>query len=257
MTPIQFQTSQNGVGIITLNRPHVRNAMNWEAMHTFAEKIETIHNHADINALIVTGEGGAFCAGGDLYELDNYPCFQDGVRLSKTMGDALKQLEELPCPTIAAIEGPAMGGGAEIALACDLRIMAESAILGLMHVRLAICTAWGGGQRLLRLVGYARALAWLAAGRILTATESLAHHLATHLTPDGEALSEAKQLAYDFAQNDRAAVRAIKRFLRAGVTLPSDQAEAAEKRAFPYLWAAPAHLEASKRFVSRKKRRVA
>jgi enoyl-CoA hydratase len=226
-------------------------------MGTFAEQIETAHDDPELNALIITGKGGAFCAGGDLYELDNYPSYQDGVRLSNIMSDALKRLVELPSPTIAAIEGPAMGGGAEIALACDLRVMAESATLGLMHVRLAICTAWGGGQRLLRLVGYARALAWLAAGRILNASESLACHLATCLTPDGHALSEAKRMAKDFAQNDRAAVRAIKRFLRAGVSLSPDQATAAEKRAFPYLWASPAHLEASKRFISRKKRRVA
>ena len=257
MHPIEVHIPDNGIGTLTLNRPSVRNALNWEAMYAFAEAVEVAHNSPDLQALIVTGSEGAFCAGGDLYELDRYPSRLDGVRLTTIMGDALDRLEELPCPTIAAIEGPAMGGGAEIALACDLRVMAESAILGLMHVRLAICPAWGGGQRLMRLVGYARALAWLAAGRVLSAAETLACHLTNLLTPDGQALKGALELATSITRNDSSAVQAIKRILRAGLTLPSAEAAAAERSELPDLWAAPAHLKASERFVSRKKQRVA
>ncbi len=135
--------------------------------------------------------------------------------------------------------------------------MAESAVLGLMHVRLAISPAWGGGQRLLRLVGYARALAWLAAGRVVSAAESFAHNLANHLVPDGQALRKAMEIAASFAHNDLSAVRAIKRILRAGVMLLPSEAKEAERREFPDLWAAPAHLMASDRFVSRKRRRLA
>jgi enoyl-CoA hydratase/carnithine racemase len=256
MAPIEFEINSNGIGVLTLNRPQVRNALNWEAMNAFAETVETAHGLPDLRTLIVTGSQGTFCAGGDLYELDGYPSHFDGVRLTTIMGDALNRLEELPCPTVAAIEGPALGGGAEIALACDLRVIAESARLGLMHVRLAICPAWGGGQRLLRLVGYARALAWLAAGRILSAAETIAHRLADCLTPDGQALEEAMQLAASFSQHDPFAVKAIKRLLRAGLTLPPEDAADAERRELPDLWTAPAHLEASERFVTRKNQRV-
>jgi enoyl-CoA hydratase/carnithine racemase len=253
MPPINFEIQNNGIGVLTINRPHVRNALNWEAMHTFADIVEAAHNLPNLRALIVTGSEGTFCAGGDLYELDNYPSYQDGVRLTTIMGKALNRLEDLPFPSVAAIEGPAMGGGAEVALACDLRVMAESARLGLMHIRLAICPAWGGGQRLLRLVGYARALAWLAAGRVLSAAETLAYRLANHLTPDGQALEGALELATSFTQHDPSAVRAIKRILRAGLTLSPSEAAAAERNELPDLWTAPAHLEASERFVSRKK----
>jgi len=256
MHPIEFQIPDNGIGILTINRPSVRNALNWEAMHAFAETVEVARNSPDLRALIITGSEGAFCAGGDLIELDRYPSRLDGVRLTTIMGDALNRLEELPCPTVAAVEGPAMGGGAEIALACDLRVMAENAILGLMHVRLAICPAWGGGQRLMRLVGYARALAWLAAGRVLSAAETLTCHLANLLTPDGQALKGALDLATSFTRNDPLAVQAIKRILRAGLTLPPTEAAAAERSELPDLWAAPAHLKASESFVSRKKQRV-
>jgi enoyl-CoA hydratase/carnithine racemase len=256
MPPILFDETVQGTAIITLNRPQARNALNWDAMYAFAEAVEAAHHIPDLRALIVTGSEGAFCAGGDLYELDSYPSRSDGVRLATIMGDALNRLEDLPCPTVAAIEGPAMGGGAEIALACDMRVMAESAILGLMHVRLAICPAWGGGQRLLRLVGYTRAFAWLVAGRVLSAAETLSHHLANCVAPDGKAFENALQLVHSFISNDPAAIRAIKRILRAGVSLPNGKAAKVERGALPDLWNAPAHLEASAQFVSRKRRRA-
>jgi enoyl-CoA hydratase len=255
MTPIHFEIQNNGIGTLTINRPHVRNALNWEAMHAFAETIEAAHKFPNLRTLIVTGSEGAFCAGGDLIELDGYPTHEDGVRLTTIMGDALDRLEELPCPTVAAVEGSAMGGGAEIALACDLRVMAESACLGLMHIRLAISPAWGGGQRLLRLAGYARALAWLAAGRVLSAAETLAYRLANIITPDGQALEGAIELATSISQQNPSAVRAIKRILRAGLMLSPTEAAVAERQELPKLWTAPAHLEASKRFVSSKNNR--
>jgi enoyl-CoA hydratase/carnithine racemase len=255
LSRIILDIAKDGIAVLTMNRPQARNALNWDDMQAFADTVETAHGISDLCALVVTGSGGAFCAGGDLYELDNYPSHSDGVRLTKIMGNALNRLEELPFPTIAAIEGPALGGGAEVALACDLRVMAESATLGLMHVRLAICPAWGGGQRLLRLVGYARALAWLAAGRILTAAETLAFNLANRLTPDGQALEEAMELASSFTRHDPAAIRAIKRILRAGLTKPPQEAAVDEQSELPDLWIAPAHLKASTHFVNRKRKK--
>jgi enoyl-CoA hydratase len=225
-------------------------------MQSFAEAVQWAHEEPDLRALIVTGADGAFCAGGDLYQLDGFLHYQDGVRLSAIMTDALTQLRELPVPTLAAMEGAAMGGGAELALACDVRVMAEDAILGLMHVRLGIAPAWGGGQRLLYLVGYARALEWLATGRELNAEEALEYGLANHLAPSGQALPEAMALARAFAEQDPQAVRAIKSFLRAGLRLPAAEAAQVEQKTFPALWAAEAHIKASKRFVARRNRRT-
>jgi enoyl-CoA hydratase len=208
-----------------------------------------------LRALIVTGSEGSFCAGGDLYELHDYMTHADGARLGALMGEALSRLTGLPFPSIAAVEGYAMGGGAEIALACDMRVLSEEAKLGLMHVRLAITPAWGGGQRLLRLVGYARALEWLSAGRVLDAQESFRAGLANRITPVGQALQTAKVLAQEIARNDAFAVQMIKAILHAGATQPSEDAAAFERDAFPELWAASAHQEASERFVSRKNHR--
>lgn len=252
MKGITFEIGQDGVGVLTINRPQARNALNWEAMYAFASTVESAHRATTIRAMVVTGADGAFCAGGDLFELDQYPTHQDGHRLAAVMGDALHGLEALHVPTVAAMEGPAIGGGAEIALACDMRVMAESAILGLTHVRLGISPAWGGGQRLLRLAGYARALEWLTEGRVLSAEEAREHGLANRLVPTGTALTEAMAMARAFASRDPAAVKAVKRLLLAGVSTPTSPAFAAERAEFPALWASPAHLEASASFVARK-----
>jgi enoyl-CoA hydratase/carnithine racemase len=253
MRSILLDEPQEGILVLTINRPEVRNALNWEAMDAFAEAVEMAHEKENLRALIVTGKDIAFCAGGDLYELHDYPSRLDGLRLADAMGVTLERLTELPCPTIAAVEGAALGGGGEVAISCDLRVMAESAFLGLMHIRLAICPAWGGGQRLLRLVGYARAFEWLTAGKVLSSAEAYQTGVANRISPDGKALQDALTLSQEITNHDPDAVRKIKQFLRAGVTCPSEEAARLERENFADLWAAPAHLEASSRFVAKKK----
>jgi enoyl-CoA hydratase len=247
--------SDQGIAQIVIRRPQARNALTWAAMQAFADCVEQAEQLADLRALIVTGEGGAFCAGGDLFELDGYPTRLDGVRLSAVMAEALDRLEALPAPTIAAIEGPALGGGAEMALACDLRVMAEGAALGLMHVRLGITPAWGGGQRLVRLVGHSRALEWLSLARVFAASEALEAGLVNRVVARGQSLDEALALARDLAGQDPRAVAAVKRLVRAGLTRPAQEAMRAERDEFPDLWAAPAHLAASAEFLARRNHR--
>ncbi len=247
-----FEIDESGIGLVKFNRPEVRNALSWEAMQRFQQVTEEAHEAENLRAVIITGDARAFCAGGDLSQLHNHLSRVDGVRLMTLMGEALIRWAELPCPTIAAVEGAAMGGGAEIALACDMRVMAEDARIGLMHVRLAISPAWGGAMRLLRTVGYALAFEWLVAGRVLTGEEAHQYGLANRITPSGQALNAAYELASTIAANDPGAVSAIKRMLRAGRTLDPSSAAAAERREFPHLWAAPAHRAASESFVKGK-----
>jgi enoyl-CoA hydratase len=255
MNPLVGFEVEDGIGQITIQRPQARNALTWQAMDSFSSCVAEAAAVDDLRALIVTGAGGAFCAGGDLFELDGYLSRLDGVRLSAVMADALDRLEAIPVPSIAAIEGPALGGGAEIAMACDLRVMAEGSSLGMMHVRLAISPAWGGGQRLLRLAGYARSLEWLAAGKVFAALEALEAGLITRVTTLGQSLAEARSLARQFSANDLEAVRTVKRILRAGVSLPMAEAFRIEREAFPDLWAGAAHRLASSAFVARRNHR--
>jgi enoyl-CoA hydratase len=251
MDGIEFSMDQLGIGLLTINRPKVRNALNWSAMQAFADLIEEAHSVRSLCALIVAGAGRAFVSGGDLSELQHYPTREDGLRLATIMGDALNRLESLSCPSIAAINGPARGGGAEIAMACDLRVMADDADIGFVHSRIGIVPAWGGGQRLLRAVGYARALDLIGSGRVLSAREALALRLADFTSPVGEALSTALKVAQNFAANPREAVRAAKRLLRSGLTHTFHEALQHERAELPPLWESEYRREAVERFLSK------
>ncbi len=251
MTVVDLRWPTPHVAIIEVQRPQVRNALNWEAMHAFREAVEQAHQATELRALIVTGHGRAFIAGGDLKELADYPQAADGARMSALMTAALQRLEALPVPTIAAINGPARGGGTEVALACDLRVLAADADLGFVQIRQALIPGWGGGQRLLRTVGYARALEILLTGRIVSAEEALAWGLVNRVAPAGEALNEALAWAQAIAAEPPEVVRAIKALLRAGMTLPPPLAAAEEQRLFPPLWAAEPHLQAVRAFLNR------
>jgi len=275
MSEVLFQMDAAGVGILTLNRPQVRNGLGWSAMHAFAEAVEQAHAaarldpvHMDaarlngsappdlrrpLRTLIVTGTGSAFASGGDIQELQAYPSRSDGLRLASLMGDALARLEALPCPTIAAINGPARGGGAELAVACDLRVMDEAADIGFVQAKLGIIPAWGGGQRLLRAIGYARALDLLATGRVVSAAEALALRLVNLVAAAGEALAAARRLAEQIAANPPAATQAAKRILRASLAHTDDEAMAAERAEFPALWDTEFRREAVRKFLSRVK----
>ncbi|MBI3761582.1 MAG: enoyl-CoA hydratase/isomerase family protein [Chloroflexi bacterium] len=257
MSAISLDVDSDGVGVLSVSRPRVRNALNWEAMAEFAAIVEQAAERAlaDMRALIVSGAGGTFISGGDIAELQKYPGEEDGLRLATVMGDALARLEALPCPTIAAMDGAARGGGCEVAVACDLRVMAEDADAGFVHTRLGIITAWGGGQRLLRLVGYARALDLLTTGRVISAAEALALGLASRLAPAGEALNVAREWARQIAANPPAAVRAAKRILRIGLTHPNGAALDAERAEFPALWATEERRAAVARFLRKVGRR--
>jgi enoyl-CoA hydratase len=253
MPEVLFDMDDAGIGTITLNRPEVRNGLNWSAMQSFAETVEQAHGRPDLRVLIVTGAGTAFASGGDIAELQNYPSRADGQRLTTIMGDALCRLENLPCPTIAAINGPARGGGAEISLACDMRVIAEDADIGFVQARLGIVTAWGGGQRLLRAIGYSRALELMVTGRILRAAEALHLRLVTAMAPAGEALASARALAAQIAANPPAATAAAKRLLRASLTHADGLAFEAERAEFPALWDTEFRREAVRKFLGREK----
>lgn len=250
--PVQLESYSNRAVILRIHRPRVRNALSWEAMEKFAHVVEQVQNDSALCAMIVTGGSDVFCAGGDLKELQNYLTHADGERLSRLMGEALDRLSSLPFLTIAAVEGPAIGGGAEIALACDMRVVAESVKFGLTHVRLGIGTAWGGSPRLVQLVGYARALEWQTKGVILSGSDLHSHGLANALVKDGSTLEKAQAIVDHIASHDPAAVRGIKRTLittdrqgfRAGARV--------ERQVFPELWAAPAHITASEVFNKKK-----
>ncbi|MBT3391859.1 MAG: enoyl-CoA hydratase/isomerase family protein [Chloroflexi bacterium] len=252
---VTLKRIKENIFLLEVSRPERRNALNWESMAAFAKAIEAAHAQPDLQALILTGSGSTFIAGGDLKALHNAVSEADGKRLSQMMSHALNRLEALPCPVIAAINGPARGGGAEIALTCDLRIVAENASLGFVQISLGLTPGWGGGQRLLHLVGYSRAMEILLTGRILPADELLTLGLCNRVVPEQQALDSALGLARQIAARPPEAVRAIKQLLRNGLTLPPTMAAAHEQALFPPLWASDAHHQAVEHWFRQREKK--
>ncbi|MDX1995403.1 MAG: enoyl-CoA hydratase/isomerase family protein [bacterium] len=250
-----FEQHSNGVAVITFNRPDALNALNLATMQQFAETVTHLNQATEsLRAVILTGAGTqAFCSGGDLVELSRYPSQDDARAFITLMGNALLMLERLPVPVIGAINGYALGGGSEIALACDLRIADESVRLGFVQIKNAVIPGWGGGQRLLRLVGYSRALELLVTARPLSAAEAHTLGLVNRVVGTGAALEHAVEMAEKIAAQPPDVVRAIKALLQAGLTQPYEDALRLERDLFPPLWAAEAHLQAVENFLNRRK----
>ena len=164
----------------------MRNCVDEEIMLRLAEETERLAGDESLHAVILTGAGGeAFCAGGDLKWLQSFEGAEAGEGMSRRMQGILARLSALPVPIICVLNGYALGGGTEIALSCDLRVMEKSAYLSFRQARVGLMPGWGGGARLARLAGYGRAMELLSTCRDLPAEEALAIGVTNALAPDG------------------------------------------------------------------------
>lgn len=253
--PVLLERHPDGVACLIINRPERRNALNSAAMTAFAQGIAALAKDADIRAVVVTGQGHeAFCSGGDLVELREKRSAADGQAMAALMGDALQELKALPVPVIAGINGYALGGGSEIAVACDLRIADTSARLGFVQIHMALTPGWGAGQRLAALVGIPKALEILLGGDVIDASSAAALGLLNRIVPAGTARQAALAWAHEIASKPPGVVRGIKALLAAASSQPHSQALAAERQLFPALWEAPAHWQAVDAFFARQPR---
>lgn len=218
--------SQGGIAVVTLNRPEVRNAINLKMVGDLHAALDALAADAATRVLILTGAGGAaFASGADIRELRERRA-ADALR-GINSGLFLK-VEQFPLPTIAAVRGFALGGGCELALACDLRIAGESARFGQPEVGLGILPAAGATYRLPRIVGWGRAREMILTGRILDAREALDIGLVNRVVPDGRVLEEARALAALIASKGPLALKAAKLVLAASACGP-DAGHAAER----------------------------
>ena len=207
---------------------------------------------ADVRAVVVTGQGErAFSAGSHVGEFESQRGAAGRERHELESGVA-RRLAELPMPTIAAIEGNALGGGLELALCCDLRIASERARLGLPEVRLAVTPGAGGTQRLPRVVGPARAKELILTGRVLTAEEAERIGLVNRVVPAGEALAAADAVAEEIALRGPLAVREAKRLIDQAMDHDLDAGLAAELDASDRIFATDDMLEGAAAFFGKR-----
>ncbi len=203
------------IGTLTFNRPHARNALTWEMYDALEQACGDAEARADVRALIIRGEGGSFAAGTDISQFGGFSSGQDGVAYERRLDALVQRLEEVPVPTLAEVDGAAVGGGCLIALACDLRVFSDRARIGVPVARtLGNCLSMANLARLVDLVGPARTRDLLLTGRLVEADEALAMGLATRVVPAAALGVESRSLALELATRARSTIVATKTLLR-------------------------------------------
>ncbi|KHD76425.1 enoyl-CoA hydratase [Actinoplanes utahensis] len=241
--------------IVTMNRPHVRNALSAEMLAVMRDAWDRADTDPEIRVAILTGAGGAFCAGADLRAMTgDHPgeSFRNGgADLSRI--DALLKGRRLTKPLIAAVEGAAVAGGTEILQATDVRVAGASARFGVSEARWGLFPLGGSAVRLPRQLPYTVAAELLLTGRHLSAAEARDIGLIGHVVPDGQALSRALEIAETIAANGPLAVRAILRTIRETEGLPENEAFAIESRIGMEVFTSDDAKEGPRAFVEKRR----
>lgn len=251
--PFAVLKEKNGIATLTLNRPNQANALSQGLLYAMHEHLYHLRFRDDIRVVIVTGAGEeAFCAGADLKERRG----MDDNQVRQAVGlirDIVEGVARLPMPTVAAVNGAAFGGGTELALACDVRIAAASAKLGLTETSLAIIPGAGGTQRLPRLVGLAKAKELIYTARRVDAQTALSLGLVNEVVPDGELEDRSNALAEEMARNGPIALRQAKFAIDHGFDLSLDAGLAVEGKAYELVIPTEDRQEALSAFAEKRK----
>jgi len=240
------------LAIVTLNRPKVLNALNAATLAELDSAFHELAADAAIRVVLLAGEGGrAFAAGADIGELAALTA-DEGQAFALRGQGVLREIETLGKPVIACIQGFALGGGCELAMACTLRIAADDARLGQPEVKLGIIAGYGGTQRLPRLVGRGRGLKMLLTGAIIDAQEAHRIGLVDEVVPAAELMSRAEALALEIAANAPLAVAETLRAVDEGIDLPLDLALLRESVRFGHLCGTADKAEGTQAFLQKR-----
>ncbi len=239
------------VEVLTISRPSALNALNSDFFSEFNTYIDDIVANEAFKVLVITGEGKAFVAGADIAEMvDMSPSAAKGF--SEKGQQIFFRLEELSIPVIAAVNGYALGGGCELAMACDIRIASTKALFGQPEVTLGLIPGYAGTQRLTRLVGIGDALKLILSGDPIDAKEAHRLGLVQQLCEPENLLNEAIALASRIAKRGPKAIRMVKEVIRKGRYLPFEKAMDLEKKRFSELFQDEG-IEGMKAFLEKRK----
>jgi len=246
----------DGVVTVTINRPEQRNALSLNALGQLRESFLELHNDPSLKCVILTGAGDrSFAAGGDLKELASYRTRKEAALVSRSGRDALNAIRQCPAPVYAAINGHALGGGAELAMACDFRFAHASATLGFIQGRLNITTSWGGGSDLIAKLGAGRALELLLASRTMNMVEARELGLIDQIVPNTANLGDAVRAhAAQYLSKPANVIQAFTRLAHAAKSPLRDSLEPIEFDSFVGTWVQDAHWEAAAESLSKAKR---
>ncbi len=235
----------------TLSRPEVKNALDRAAFAALAAAVRAAASDRELRAIVLTADGDAFVSGGDLRELRSATGRTDAAALVDAGRRVCDGLGRLAVPVIAALPGPAIGGGAELAMACDLRVADPRAIISFRHARMAVTTGWGILPKLVATVGHGAASRLLLAGHEVDAAEALRLGLVDGISATGECAATALAWARDVSRASPGAVARLKTLLRG--TLGAAKGHRARERAsFVGAWTGADHQEAVESFFARR-----
>ncbi|HJB56561.1 MAG TPA: enoyl-CoA hydratase/isomerase family protein [Candidatus Flavonifractor intestinipullorum] len=242
---------EDQIAVLTINRPEALNALNGQVIGELEEAVSAVEADRSLKALIITGEGRSFVAGADIGA--QAPLDVDGGRRWGQRGSALfRRIEKLEIPTIAAVNGFALGGGCELALACDIILASEKAKFGQPEVGLGITPGFSGTQRLPRRVGVGKAKELIYTGKMIKADEALRIGLANEVYPPEELMEQAKSLAKTIAGNAPIAVRYAKAAIDRGLQTDIDSGIAVENELFAMCFATADQKEGMQAFLDKR-----
>jgi enoyl-CoA hydratase len=234
----------------TVDRPGAKNALDYATLDALTRAVRDAGADGALRAAVITGGGDVFVSGGDLRELRDRHSHADAEHLSDAGHALTSAIAEVPFPVIAALNGPAIGGGAELAIACDLRVADERARIAFKQVRMGVTTAWGSVPRLLALVSAGTAARLLFSAHELGAAEAKLAGLVDEVTENGSAVATALAWASDIARGSPKAIAETKRLLRAATTAP--EIRSLERQLFTATWAGPDHRDAVDAYFERR-----
>lgn len=212
-------------------------------MVEFRSVVSELEKWKEGKGLILRGQDGTFCAGGDLDFEGRILKPEYGLMMFELMQDAMWRLENLPLVSVALIQGAAVAGGAELTTACDFRIITENGKIGFVHRKVGVSTGFGGGSRLVNIVGRSKALELLLSGKILTAREAVGCGLANNVLPEKNAVSAADEWLDKMLAGNTYAATALKQVVMSATESDLKSALVKEKAAFGSLWSGPAHTQ--------------
>ena len=243
---------QDQIGVLTVNRPEALNALNGEVLAQLDKVLDGV-DPDEIRCLIVTGAGQkAFVAGADIAEMCHLTK-AEGEAFGKLGNDVFRKLETLPIPTVAAVNGFALGGGCELSMCCDIRLASETAVFGQPEAGLGITPGFGGTQRLARLIGMGKAKELIYTARNIKAPEALACGLVQAVYPADELMAQAEKLAQKIAANAPIAVRACKKAINDGLQVDIEAGMVIEEKMFGSCFETADQQNAMTAFVEKRK----
>jgi enoyl-CoA hydratase len=240
------------ISTLTVNRPAALNALNREVLEDITRVVRDIRHDASVRVLIVTGAGDrAFVAGADIAAMSKMSA-PEGLEFSRLGHRVMSSLEDLPIPVIAAVNGFALGGGTELALACDLIVASEKARFGQPEINLGLIPGFGGTQRLPHRIGHAKARELIMTGEMLDAKAALELGLAVAVVAPDQLMAAARALAEKLASKSAFALRQAKAALRAAATMEEDAGLRFEQEAFGVVFASEDRVEGTEAFVAKR-----